>query len=107
MRSLSWVVSAAMPMQSISTCRDQGFYRDLGGEVAGDVAAPGGVAGDGQAAELFAVEQPRDALVGVADGDQQGVGGLDPPGARTEVFDLEVGGEVPVQPVGGSLPRER
>jgi hypothetical protein len=51
-----------------------GVAGDLGGEVAGEVVAVGGVSGQGDR-EVLAVEQPHVAGVAGADGDEQRVGG--------------------------------
>src|SRR3546814_5959721 len=56
----------------------------LGGEVAGEVPAVGGVAADGEGGQLLAVEQPRLAGVAHPDGGQERVGRLDVAGVGAE-----------------------
>ena len=79
----------------------------LSGEVAGEVAAVGGVAADGERGELLAVQQPGLAGVAHADGGQERVGRLDVAGVGAEVLDRDVRADVPVGLVGAAHPGRR
>ena len=79
----------------------------LRGEVAGEVAAVGGVAADGQRGELLAVQQPGLACVAHADGGQQRVGRLDVAGVGAELLDRGVRADMPVGLVGAAHPGRR
>ncbi len=79
----------------------------LSSEVAGEVAAVGGVAADGQRGQLLAVQQPGLAGVAHADGGQQRVGRLDVAGVGAEVLHRGVRADVPVGLVGAAHPGTR
>ena len=79
----------------------------LRGEVAGEVAAVGGVAADGERGELLAVEQPGLPGVAHADGGQERVGRLDVAGVGAELVDGGVRADVPVGLVGAAHPGRR
>ncbi len=75
--------------------------------MAGEVAAVGGVAADGEGGQLLAVEQPGLAGVAHADGGQERVGRLDVAGVGAELVDGGVRADVPVGLVRAAHPGRR
>ncbi len=78
----------------------------LGGEVAGEILAVGGVPGDSDV-EVFDVQEPHLLVLTQPDGDQERVGGRLVVDLGTDLLEGDGGADLPVQAVWGAFPGVR